>query len=318
MRAGMTNLRAKGMATALIAALGVLLAGCVGQTGTTSELSGHIVVTGSTALQPLATEAAKLFQQQHPQVQVEVTGGGSGHGLDAVTGHQADIGDSDVYADPALYPDPELTDHLVCVIPFTMIVSPEVTNVSSLTKQQIIDIFSTGKITNWKDVGGPDLAITPVVRPKSSGTRTTFRKYILGGRDEKGKLLQTDSSQTVRDTVAHTPGATGYLALSVLDASVRAIGIDGQNASPASIEGGKYDYWGYEHMYTIGPGDGALGAFLDFMTTTPIQQLAQQLSYIPIAQMKLPSLGSTQSGTSASVPTERWISKSEETVHELS
>src|SRR5215831_794816 len=203
-----------------------LLTGCASSAGSSSGLSGRILVDGSTALQPLATAAASLFQRQHPQAHVEVDGGGSLFGLQSLINHQAEIGDSDVYADPAVYPDPNLTDHIVAVIPFTMIVGPGVT-VTSLTQQQIIDIFSTGAIRNWKQVGGPDLPIVPVVRPATSGTRATFRKYILGGRDEIGTLLRTDSSQTVRSTVAHTRGAIGYLALSVLDSSVKAIAIDG-------------------------------------------------------------------------------------------
>ncbi|MBA2287788.1 MAG: phosphate ABC transporter substrate-binding protein [Ktedonobacteraceae bacterium] len=263
-------------------------AGCTQSNGTLPDLSGHILVVGSTALQPLATAAASLFQQQHPQAHIEVRGGGSLSGLRSVTGHQADVGNSDIYADPALYPDPNLTDHIVAVVPFTMIVGPDVT-VPSLTQQQIIDIFSTGKIRNWSQVGGSDVPIVPVVRPATSGTRATLRKYILGGRDEKGRLLQTDSSQTVRDTVAHTRGAISYLALSVLNSSVKAIAIGGKMATPQNIEAGSYAFWGYEHMYTLGNDNPLVAAFLDFMLTSQVQHLAQRLSYIPIADMKLPT-----------------------------
>ena len=270
-------------------------AGCAQTGGTAADLSGHILVVGSTALQPLAAAAASLFQQQHPHAHIEVQGGGSLAGLQSLINHQADIGNSDVYADPAVYPDPNMTDHIVAVVPFTMIVGPGVT-ITSLTQQQIIDIFSTGKIRNWKQVGGPDLPIVPVVRPATSGTRATFRKYILGGRDESGTLLQTDSSQTVRDTVAHKRGAIGYLALSVLDSSVKSIAIGGEMATPQNIESGSYTFWGYEHMYTLGDDNPLVAAFLDFMLTSQIQQLAQRLSYIPIADMKLPSVRTSEPG----------------------
>jgi phosphate transport system substrate-binding protein len=79
----------------------------------------------------------------HPQVQIEVRGGDSTVGLGAVTSQQADIGDSDIYANRALYPNPDLTDHIICIIPNAMIVNPAIP-VKSLTQQQIIDIFSTG------------------------------------------------------------------------------------------------------------------------------------------------------------------------------
>nr|BBH93810.1 phosphate-binding protein [Thermogemmatispora argillosa] len=264
----------------------MLLTGCGGAADSQSALSGRLRIVGSTALQPLVSAAASLFERQHPQVHIQVDGGGSRAGLAAVTSRQADIGDSDIYADPAIYPDPNLTDHIVCVIPFAMVVNPDVT-VASLTRQQIIDIFSTGRINNWSQVGGPDLPIVPVVRPQTSGTRDTFRKYILGGRDEKGKLLQTDSSVTVRETVAHTPGAIGYLALSVLTPAVRVLAIEGAKPTLANIVAGRYIFWSYEHMYTLGDNNPLLSAFLDFMLSEPVQQEAQRLGYIPIAAMNL-------------------------------
>jgi phosphate transport system substrate-binding protein len=275
------------LALACIAALAV--SACASGPAATTDVSGTALVAGSTALQPLVTAAAKLFMQDHSNAHLTVNGGGSLYGLQAVTSQRADVGDSDVYADPAQYPDPNLTDHLVCVIPFAMIANPDVT-LSSLTQDQIVGIFSTGAYTNWKQLGGPDLPIVPIVRPATSGTRATFRKYILAGRDQNGKLLTSDSSQTVRDTVASTPGAIGYLAVSVLDATVHVIAIGGYAPTPANIEQGRYAFWGFEHMYTLGESSTLVTAFLDFMLTPAVQQIAQQLGYIPIAAMQLPSL----------------------------
>lgn len=272
-----------------IAIVPLVMVGCTTAIGSAADLSGHIKADGSTALQPLVQKAATLFEKQHPQVKVDVQGGGSKTGLGDVTTNKSNIGDSDLYADPAIYPDPNLTDHIVCVIPFTMIVNPDV-NISSLTQDEIVKIFSTGEINNWDQIGGPDLAIKPVVRPPTSGTRDTFRKYILGGRDENGQLLQQDSSTLVRDTVAHTPGAISYLALSVLNPSVRAIAIDGYTATQDNIASGHYTFWAYEHMYTLGDDNPVISAFLEFMLGSQVQQLAKNLSYIPIANMKLPTV----------------------------
>ncbi|QBD82554.1 phosphate ABC transporter substrate-binding protein [Ktedonosporobacter rubrisoli] len=276
------------------------LTGCVEAPHSTTDLSGHIQIVGSTALQPLANAAATLFQKQHPQTSIEVQGGGSLAGLQAVTAHKANIGNSDVYADPAIYPDPNLTDHIVCVIPFAMVVGPGI-SITSLTQQQIIDIFSTGKIHNWQQIGGPDLPIVPVVRPPTSGTRDTFRKYILGGRDEKGTLLKTDSSATVLDVVARTPGAIGYLALSVLTPKVHALAISGVMPTLDNITTGRYLFWGYEHMYSLDDNNATISAFLDFMLTPEVQQQAQQMGYIPIARMRLAALSRTYT-TASTLP----------------
>lgn len=291
-----TRVNVRGKVFLILLLVGIFLVGCTGTSGAQQTLAGHLLVVGSTALQPLVTKAAALFQKQHPQVNIVVKGGGSISGLQSVTGSKSDIGDSDIYADPAIYPDPNLTDHIVCVVPFTMIMSPGI-NVTSLSQQEIINIFSTGTISNWRQVGGPDLAIVPVVRPPTSGTRATFRKYILGGRDENsahGRLLTTDTSTAVRDTVAHTPGAIGYLALSVLNKSVQPLAIDGYTPTLSNIETGHYAFWSYEHMYTLGDNNVLASAFLDFMLTATIQQTAHDMGYIPIANMKL---GTTLSAT---------------------
>jgi len=259
-----------------------LCCGCAYNAGTTSsDLAGRIKIVGSTALLPLAAAAAAAFEQHHPHVQIDVEGGGSIVGLRAITSAKADIGDSDTYADPGTFPDPNLTDHIVCILPITLIVGSAVT-IPSLTQQQVVAIFSTKTIHNWREVGGPDLPITVISRPATSGTRAIFRKNILGGLDESGRIL-TDSSQAVRDVVAHTPGAIGYLALPYLNASVRAISIDGQMASSSSITTNRYHFWGYEHMYTQGVGNSLVAAFLSFVNSPEGQRLVQNLHYIPTA-----------------------------------
>ncbi len=298
--------------------LAALLSACAGTGTAPTEISGHMKISGSTALKPLAEEGARQFRKLHPQANIEVVGNGSINGLKDVMAGKSNIGDSDIYADFASYPDPNMTDHIVCVIPFTMIVNPDVP-VNSLTKEQIIQIFSTGQITNWREVGGPDLTITPVVRPETSGTRDTFRKYILGGRDENTgsrKLLKTDSSDTVVATVAETPGAIGYLAASVLKPTVHPIAIDNVTPTRDNIVSGHYTFWSYEHMYTLGDDNTMVSSYLDFMLTQLMQQKAQQLGYIPIAVMKLPTAhwsGGEQRDSAASLAV---LKEREDTRHE--
>jgi len=277
--------------------LGILLAGCAAQNGDNTPISGHLIATGSTALQPLITQAAKSYMQLHAGVTIVVNGGGSYAGLDAVTStdptKRADIGDSDVYADPAIYPDPNLTDNLVCVIPFAMVVNPTV-NVTTIKRTDIIDIFATGKITDWSQLGAPSQKIVPIVRTAKSGTRATFRRYLLGGLDESANLTTIDSSQDVLKAVANTPGAIAYLALSVVDATVRQLQIDGVDATPANVIAGHYPFWSFEHMYTLGDdGNRPLIDFIHYMTSNNVQNVAQGLKYIPIAAMQLQTASTT-------------------------
>ncbi|MBT9282094.1 MAG: phosphate ABC transporter substrate-binding protein PstS family protein [Hydrogenibacillus schlegelii] len=255
---------------------------------TAAELSGKITLAGSTAMQPLVEEAAKRFMAKHPKVQITVQGGGSGTGLSQVAQGSVDIGNSDLYAEEKLKPEQakDLVDHQVAVVAMAAVAHPDV-GVDNLTKKQLIDIF-TGKITNWKDVGGKNQKIVLVNRPASSGTRATFKKYALDGAEEASGI-EEDSSGTVRKIVAETPGAIGYLALSYLDGSVKALKIDGVAPTKENVVTNRYKVWAYQHMYTKGKPTGVVAAFLDFMLNDPEVQgpsgLVVKSGYIPTTDM---------------------------------
>lgn len=278
-------------------AMTVVLAACgsgsdSGTAGNTdTQLSGSILAVGSTALQPLVDQAGQDFMaiKGNEKVTVQVQGGGSGTGLTQVADKQADIGNSDVFAEEKLDADKAstLVDHQVAVVGMSAVANKDV-GVTNLTKQQLVDIF-TGKITNWKEVGGADQAIVIVNRPASSGTRATFEKYALGqsAPDLQGSI-QEDSSGTVKKLITETPGAIGYLALSYLDDSITAISYDGIEATVENIESGKYPVWAYEHMYTNGEPNEVLQAFLDYMLSDEIQQgYVVDLGYIPVSGMQV-------------------------------
>ncbi|MBU5673950.1 phosphate ABC transporter substrate-binding protein [Paenibacillus sp. MSJ-6] len=254
----------------------------------TEELSGSVLAVGSSALQPLVDEASKKFMDLNPKVSIQVQGGGSGTGLTQVSGGQADIGNSDVFAEEKLEAGPaaELVDHQVAVVAMAAVVNPEV-GVDNLTKDQLVKIFS-GEVKNWSEVGGADQAIQIVNRPSSSGTRATFEKYALGTKTEDLEgSIQEDSSGTVKKLVAETPGAIGYLALSYLDDSVKTVKYEGVEASIENVTNGSYLVWAYEHMYTKGEPTGAVKAFLDFMVSEAVHEDIVELGYIPISEMQV-------------------------------
>jgi len=285
----------------MVAALSVtLLAGVLVGCGTKEqapqetkkELSGTITAAGSTALQPLAEQAGKKFTEKNPNVTVNVQGGGSGTGLKLVLEGTADIGNSDVAAETKLDAEAAktLVDHKVCVIGFAIVVNKDV-NVDSLTSKQIQDIF-TGKVTNWKDVGGNDLAIQVINRSASSGTRATFIATVMNKTTEKEGLgTMQDSNGNVRTSLMNTKGAISYLALSYLDETVRkdlkVLKIDNVEANKDNITTGKYNFWSYEHMYTKGEATGVAKAFIDYMTSSDNKALIEKLGYIPSSDMKV-------------------------------
>ncbi|MCE2137984.1 phosphate ABC transporter substrate-binding protein, partial [Streptococcus thermophilus] len=97
--------------------------------------------------------------------------------------------------------------------------------ITNLTQQQLIQIF-TGKVTNWREVGGRNLPITLINRAQGSGTRKTFERYALKGNQSVDSQEQ-DSSGLARSIVASTPGAISYVAFSYLDNSVQTVNVDG-------------------------------------------------------------------------------------------
>ncbi|MFD1137276.1 phosphate ABC transporter substrate-binding protein PstS family protein [Paenibacillus urinalis] len=262
-----------------------------GSGGEATQLSGSVLAVGSTALQPLVDQAAQDFMmvEGNENITVQVQGGGSGTGLTQVADKQADIGNSDVFAEEKLEADQaeQLVDHQVAVVGMAAVVNKEV-GVTDLTKQQLSDIFN-GKVKNWSEVGGADQEIVIINRPASSGTRATFEKYALGGAapDLEGSI-QEESSGNVKKLVTETPGAIGYLALSYLDDTLTAVKYEGIEATVENIESGEYPVWAYQHMYTNGEPNEVTKAFLDYMVSDDIQNTyVVELGYIPVSGMQV-------------------------------
>lgn len=273
-------------------AAGLALTGCGGNDAGESGPSGKVTVSGSSALLPLAKDAAQKFKAKNDQVSITLNAGGSGTGLKQVSEGSVDIGNSDVFAKEKL-PEAkaaELVDHKVAVTVMAPVVSKEIgTNVKSLTKAQLQDIF-TGKVTNWKDVGGPDEAVVLITRPSTSGTRALFTRYALDGKEElSNKSMETDDSGTLVQTVSQTKGAIGYVALSYLmnNNTVTPLAIDGVEPTLDNVYNGKYPVWGYEHMYTKGEATGAVKAFIDFIMSKDYSADIEKQGYGVASKMKV-------------------------------
>lgn len=277
-----------------------LLTGCGNNASSTgsdgsddANLTGSITAAGSSALKPLVDDAVDAFNEKYPDVNITVDAGGSGEGLKQVSEGTVDIGNSDVEASEKLDATKaaELVDHRVCVVTMAPIVNKDVTEsgVTNLTKQQLIDIF-TGKITNWKEVGGADENIVLITRPESSGTRATFKKYALDGADEaSNKSMETDDSGVLLQNVKSTKGAIGYVALSYLvdETGVDTISIDGVEPTLENTYSGKYPVWTYEHMYTKGTPDEVTQEFLDYIMSDEYGEKMETLGYGVSSKMQV-------------------------------
>ena len=256
-----------------------------------SKVSGQVTVSGSSALLPLAKDAAAKFKAKNPDVSITLNAGGSGTGLKQVAEGSVNIGNSDVPAEKKLPADKAkgLVDHKVCVLTVAPVANKDIGDkVKSLTKKQLQDVF-TAKVTNWKDVGGPDEPIVLVTRPTTSGTRALFTELALAGAEEaSNKSLETDDSGTLIQSIAQTKGAIGYVALSYLvnNKDVVPIGIDGVAPTLENTYNGKYPVWGYEHMYTKGEATGAVKAYIDYVMSDEYGVEIEKQGYGVSSKMK--------------------------------
>ncbi len=279
----------------MLGAVGAVLAGCGSNNASStksngsssaSDHTGKITAVGSTALQPLVEKAAGQFQTDNKKITITVQGGGSGTGLSQVQDGAVQIGNSDIFAESKQGIDSsKLVDHKVAVVGMAPVVNKDA-GVDNVTMAQLKDIF-TGKITNWKEVGGKDQAITVVNRAEGSGTRATFEDSVLKG-DTAVKSQEQDSNGTVQKIVSSTPGAVSYLAFSYLNDSVKPLSIDKVKPTDENVESNKWKIWSYEHMYTKGKANAVTADFLKYMNSKDVQDsLVKKMGYISIHNMKV-------------------------------
>ncbi|MEW9121241.1 MAG: phosphate ABC transporter substrate-binding protein [Thermotaleaceae bacterium] len=258
-----------------------MLAGCGAKQETVKEeqpgaveeakLSGKIVIAGSTSVQPLSDELAAAFKEKYPDVSVEVQGGGSGVGVKSAIDKIVDIG-----ASSRELKDEEkasgLTEYVIAKDGIAVVVNPA-NGVEDLSMEQIKKIF-TGEITNWKEVGGVDKAIVVVTREEGSGTRGAFIEITkVEGKDAEGKskdfttanALVQPSTGAVKQTVANTPDAIGYVSMGALDNTVKTIKVEGVEATEDNAKAGTFKISRPFLYLTKGEESEVVKAFIEFV-----------------------------------------------------
>jgi phosphate transport system substrate-binding protein len=240
-------------------------------------LSGELKLSGSTSVQPVAEELAQAFMAKYPKVRITVTGGGSGVGVkDAAEGrvHIGNVSRERKDADP-----PELVWTTICKDVLVVVVHP--TNpVKQLTKEQIKRIF-TGQIVNWKEVGGPNAPIIVHSRTAPSGTYDFFVEAFLDKEAVASTAKWHASNGLVRQAVASDKNGIGYISLGYVDATVKALAVDGAEPTVENARSGKYKYVRPFNMVTKGKPTGLVKEFLDFILSPEGQKIVAQ-EYLPV------------------------------------
>lgn len=232
------------MATAAVTCMG-MLASC----GSTSDSSDNTIsLAGSTSMEKVCEALSESFMNENPDYKVTVEYTGSGAGLEALEAGSIDIGNSS----RALSDEEKekgAVENIVALDGIAVITDKDNT-VSDLSSKQLADIY-TGKITNWKDLGGKDESIVVLGRESGSGTRDAFEE-LMEVADKCEYAQEIDSTGGVLATVASTPGAIGYVSLDVVDNTVNSVKLNGVEATEKNILSGDYQLQRPFVMATIG------------------------------------------------------------------
>jgi phosphate transport system substrate-binding protein len=294
----MPTLRRHRLTGALLLAAS-LLAGCQSPSGAGEGASAGgttIQDQGSDTLVNLALAWAEAYHQEYPEVTVSVTGGGSGAGLAALVNGTTDIANAsrpikaeEVEQARARGFTPQ--ELVVARDAIAVLVNPA-NPVDELTLVQIADIFS-GRISNWREVGGEDRPIVRLSRETNSGTHVYFLEVVLrhGDKDDK-TLFSTDtlllpSSEGISAEIRQNPNAIGYDGLGYVtpDLKVVAVAAPGKPfilPSVGTVNDGTYPLARDLYMYTAGEADGELADYLRWIRGPEAQALVASLGFVPV------------------------------------
>jgi phosphate transport system substrate-binding protein len=260
-----------------------LLSGCSGR-----DIQGQIIVSGSTTLLPIAETAAQEFEEAHPHYIVLVSGMGTSAGIEAVgvTG-TADIGTSsrDLRGTEI---DLNLTEIPVAHDGIAVIVHPD-NPITNLSIAELRAVFS-GAITNWQDLGGPDLPIVLVNRDEASGTRSSFASAVMDGESFEVNSVVLPGTGQVREVVARTPEAIGYISVGFVEPRhvetyVQAISLEGVDPNDENIIDGSYPISRALHFLVAGVPEGSALEYIEFVLSDSVQNGAvRDAGFLPITE----------------------------------
>ncbi len=261
------------------------------------ESQTYIQNTGSDTIVNLALAWAEKYQQNHPEIRISVSGGGSGTGIASLINGTVDIANAsraikgeEIETARTNGIDPQ--EFIISRDAIAVIVNPS-NPVSELTLRQISDIYS-GKINNWAEVGGEDRPIVRLSRETNSGTHIYFLEHVLRLGNSKDKTLFAQntlllpSSEGIIAEVSDNPNAIGYDGLGYITPEVKVIAVAKETdqtpiiPSIETVNNGTYPIARDLYMYTASIPQGAVKNYIDWILGPEAQQIVSDLGFVPI------------------------------------
>jgi phosphate transport system substrate-binding protein len=248
-------------------------------------------IKGSDTCLPLSQKEAESFMKKHPGSAITVTGGGSGVGFSALMSGTTDI----AQASRSMKMDEKLKlkeagkaykETIIAYDALAVIVNKG-NAVSQLTREQLEAIF-TGKITNWKQVGGADMKIIVYSRESSSGTFEFFKEHVMNKKNYSPSALLMPATGAIVQSVSQTAGAIGYVGLAYVEKSVKTLKVSydkGKNFVAPSVEAAKnktYPITRPLYYYYLASVNTKVKPFVDYMLSAEGQKIVVKEGYIPV------------------------------------
>lgn len=283
----------------LLALTVMALAGCRPSEGDgPASAATAIQNKGSDTIVNLALAWAERYQTLHPQLNIAVTGGGSGTGIAALANRTVDLANASRQIKPeeietARGNGVEPQEYVIAQDAIAIVVHPD-NPVDHITLAQLSAIYS-GKITNWQELGGEDRPIVLLSRETNSGTHVYFLEEVVRLGDSADKTLFSPdtlllpSSEGISVEVRQNPNAIGYDGLGYVTADMKTldVGLDPQGPfwppNAATVNAGTYPIARKLYMYTAGEPQGELKAYLEWILSPEAQQIVQDLGFVPVS-----------------------------------
>jgi len=259
---------------------------------TATAFAGNITVKGSDTLVILAQKWAEVYMGQHADTKIQVTGGGTGTGFAALQSQTTDLCDASRKIKPAELQkclvafNARPTEYKVALDGLSVYVNPE-NSLKELTLDQLKDIF-TGKVKNWKEVGGADAPITVYSRENSSGTYEFFKEHVLKGQDFAASAQTMPGTAAIVQAVVKDKNGIGYGG-AAYGGSSKLVSLKKNETSPAvnpteeNVLAGTYPIWRYLYVY-VNPNldKGEVAAYLNWIRSDDGQKYVKDVGYYPL------------------------------------
>ena len=248
-------------------------------------------IKGSDTALPLSQKFAEVFMKANPSGKLIVTGGGSGVGISALVDGTTDIAQSSrkiKFSEKQKLNEGGKTakEVIIAYDALAIIVNPA-NKVSKLTREQLEGIF-TGKITNWKDVGGEDLKIVPYSRETSSGTYEFFKESVLKNKNYMSGIMSMPATGAIVQSISQTKGAIGYVGLAYLNSSVKAIHVSYDKGktfvepSVANAKNNTYPIVRPLFYYYETKSEKRVKPFIDFVLSAEGQKIVAEIGFVTV------------------------------------